>query len=62
MIPEIGIITVIGLALTLLLYLTRWWAKRNDKKEKERDEEDQRIGAANNATDMLRELDRLSDK
>lgn len=62
MIEPISWLTVIGLLLAAFIKLMDWWIKHDAQKQKDRDEEDQRIGAANNATDMLREFDRLRDK
>lgn len=62
MIPEIGVITVIGLALTIILYFTKWWADRNNEKRIEKDVIDKEIDKANGANSLLRLLDRLRRK
>ncbi len=62
MIPEIGMLTVIGLALMLALYLAKWWYDSNSDKRKKIDEENKAIDNSNDADSLLREFDKLSDK
>jgi len=62
MIPEVSLITVIGLGLFLVLYIAKWWYERNSAKVKAIEDEDKIIDSANDSTALLREFDKLSDK
>lgn len=54
MIPQIGILTVIGLALMLAIYIAQWWFKRNDKTQKAKDGLDKEIKEAIASGDVSR--------
>lgn len=54
MIPQIGILTVIGLALMLAIYIAQWWFKRNDKTQKAKDDLDKEIKEAIASGDVSR--------
>lgn len=62
MIPEIGILTVIGLALSLALYAAKWLYERNSAKRKAQDEINKKIDAAAGADDIMRVSGELRDK
>lgn len=60
--PTGSIVQLVCGIIALALVWTTWWMKRNDSRIKERDEEDKRIDATDNADDVLIELDRLRNK
>jgi hypothetical protein len=62
MIEPIGLLTVIGLSLYLLVTVFQWWAKRNDEKARKTNEIDKEIDSASNASDILRISGKLRDK
>jgi hypothetical protein len=60
MIPEISILTVIGLALGLALFIAKWWYENNSSNAKVKEDEDKKIDASNDADSLLRRFDELS--
>lgn len=62
MIPQIGILTVIGLALTLAIYIAKWWFDSHAEQRKKQDDIDKEIDNANSFDDFVRINDKLRDK
>lgn len=62
MIPEIGVLTVIGLALALALYIAKWWYESHSEQRKNKDDIDKEIDNANDSTSLFRIFDKLRRK
>lgn len=54
MIPEVGILTIIGLVLMLALYFVKSWYEHNNETKRLQDEEDKRIDSFTGADDIMR--------
>lgn len=56
------LLTIVGTALTIILLIVKAVLDKSAIKKKEKDDEDKKIDSASNATDLLREFDKLRNK
>lgn len=55
MIPQVTLLTVIGLVLALALWFVQWRTSKDAEKQKEMDDEDKKIDTFSGADDIMRD-------